>query len=49
MCNTLSTIPEKEKFHFTLEEMNKAIEKGNAILKEFTKQTKDYEIRRKRT
>lgn len=48
MCETLNKTPEKERFHLTLDEINKAIEKGNSILKEFIKQTKDYEIRSKR-
>ena len=47
MCETLNKTPEKERFHLTLDEINKAIEKGNSILKEFIKQTKDYETIRK--
>lgn len=47
MCDTLNKIPEREKFHLTLDEINKAIEKGNAVLKEFIKQTKEHETLRK--
>jgi len=47
MCDTLGKIPEKERFHLTLEEIKQDIEKGNRVLKEFIKKTKDYETIRK--
>ena len=41
MCATLNKTPEKERFQLTLLEIEKSIEYGERILKEFIKQNKN--------